>query len=315
MNANDVIESYIADVAAKLPRKQRDDVALELRSLLHDELKARAEALGRSADAAMAIDMARAFGRPADVAARYRPPLTIIDPADGPTFVRASVIGLAIIWSLGLLSLLRTPVDSTGDMLLALGRWWGGILIPSLWWPGLLVVSFGTASWVRRQSPQTSEWKPRAADRVQGGSTTMVMGLVGILCGLSVLVDPRGWLEALSGGRAAPAALEALTYTDAFRHRQAPWLFVLLLLNIPILVAVMANGRWSNTLRRIWSGLSLLLCAVLVWTVLDGPVFQGQASDRAIKPALVVAIAYTLFDVGMTLYRSARPGPNRLPQA
>ena len=86
MNANDVIESYVTDVAAQLPRKQRNDVAFELRALLDEELQAKAEAAGRGADAAMATELVRAFGRPADVAARYRPTLTIIDPADGHAF-------------------------------------------------------------------------------------------------------------------------------------------------------------------------------------------------------------------------------------
>ena len=79
MNANDVIESYVADVAAKLPRKQRNDVAFELRSLLAEELQGKAEAAGRAADATMATELVNAFGRPAEVAARYQPTLTVID--------------------------------------------------------------------------------------------------------------------------------------------------------------------------------------------------------------------------------------------
>ena len=47
MNANDVIESYITDVALRLPRRQRNDVAFELRALLHEELQARADDAGR----------------------------------------------------------------------------------------------------------------------------------------------------------------------------------------------------------------------------------------------------------------------------
>jgi hypothetical protein len=46
MNANDLIDSYVADVARLLSRKQRDDVAFELRALLAEELDAKAEAAG-----------------------------------------------------------------------------------------------------------------------------------------------------------------------------------------------------------------------------------------------------------------------------
>ena len=93
MNANDVIECYVTDVAVQLPRKQRNDVAFELRALLNEELQAKADADGRPVDAAMAIAFLQGFGRPADVAARYRPALTIIDPADGHSFWRAICSG------------------------------------------------------------------------------------------------------------------------------------------------------------------------------------------------------------------------------
>ena len=48
MNANDVIESYVTEVALQLPRKQRNDVAFELRALINEELQGKAEESGRS---------------------------------------------------------------------------------------------------------------------------------------------------------------------------------------------------------------------------------------------------------------------------
>ncbi|MCY7353560.1 MAG: hypothetical protein LH470_00435 [Lysobacter sp.] len=311
MNANDLIESYVTDVAVQLPRKQRNDVAFELRALLEEELQAKAEVAGRGVDAAMATELLHAFGRPVDVAARYRPTLTIIDPADGRNFLWAAVIGLAIIWCAGLLMRLRQPIDSGWDFLSALGQWWGSTVIPSLWWPGVLVVGFGVASWARQRWPRTSEWKPHTRDRIHGGRATMVMGLVGILCGLYVLIDPRWLLDVLWGGRAAPAAYEALTYTDTFLQRQAPWLLVLILLNIPVFIAVIVSGRWSATMRRIQDGLGLVTCAVLAWTVLDGPVFLAPSSDRTVKFFLVLIVAFTLINMGIKLHRSVRPTPNQ----
>ena len=313
MNAKDVIESYVTDVAVQLPRKQRNDVAFELRALLDEELQAKAEAAGRGADAAMATELVRAFGRPVDVAARYRPTLTIIDPADGHKFLRAAVIGLVIIWCLGLLLALRRPIDSGWDFLSVLGQWWVGTVIPSLWWPGLLVVNFGLASWVRRRWPQTSKWKPREGDLTPGSRAGMVMGLVGILCGIFVLIEPRWLLDVFWGGRAAPAAYEALTYTDTFRQRQAPWLLVLLMLNIPMFITVIVKGRRPALMQRLEVGLSLVLCAVMAWTVLDGPVFLAPSSDRTVKFFLVLIVAFTLIGLGI-MHRSVRPTPNRSPE-
>lgn len=309
MNANDVIESYVAEVAVQLPRRQRNDVAFELRALLDEELQAKANAAGHAADAAMAIALLRAFGRPEDVAARYRPAVTIVDPVDGRNFLRALFIGLAIIWCLGLLAHLRQPLASGEHVLSALGRWWGGTVVSSLWWPGLLVVGFGTAAWVRRRWPRTAEWKPRAGDRIQGGRAGLAVGLVGILCGVFVLVNPHWLLDVVWGGRAAPAAYEALTYTDTFLRRQALWLLALLLLNVPLLIAVIVKGRWSAGLRRAETGLAVATCAAMAWTVLDGPVLIAPHADRTAKFLIAAIIAYMLIHFGVSGYRSVKPTP------
>ena len=311
MKANELIESYVTDVAVQLPRKLRNDVAFELRALLTDELQGRAEAAGRAPDEAMTIDLLRAFGRPSEVAARYRPPLTIIDPADGRAFLRATLVGLAVIWIAGLWMHWQQSVESGAGALHVVGRWWGGTVIPSLWWPGLLVVGFGLAAWAGRRRPQSLEWKPRAGDRIQGGRATLVLGIIGILCGIFLLSDPHWLLDVAWGGRAAPAAYEVMTYTDSFRQHQAPWLFGALALNVPLLIAVLVNGRWSPLLRRLQDGLGLLTCAVMAWTLLDGAVFKAVTTDRAFKLALVLGIVSTLITLAIRLHRRVRPNPSR----
>jgi hypothetical protein len=315
MNANEVIECYVADVAVRLPRKQRNDVAFELRALLNEELQAKADAAGRSADAAMATELLQAFGWPADVAARYRPTLTIIDPADGHAFMRATLIGLAVIWCAGLLKALQQPIGSGWDLLTPLSQWWLGTVVPSLWWPGMLVVGFAMAARARRRRPHTAVWTPRAGKRTHANRITMALGIVGILCGVFVLIDPRWLLDVIWQGRAAPIAYEALTYTETFRQRQAPVLLGLLLLNIPILIAHMLSSRWSPALRRIETALSLVLCAVMIWTVLDGPVFMTANSDSTAKFAMVLITAITLIGYGIQAFRRVRPKPNRHVQA
>lgn len=311
MNANDVIESYVTDVALRLPRRQRNDVAFELRALIDEGLQDRAEAEGRAVDAAMATDFLQAFGRPEDVAARYRPTLTIIDPADGRSFLRATVIGLAIIWCLGLLERLQQPIGSGAELLGVIAQWWLGTVVASLWWPGVLVVYFGVAAWVHRRWPNTAVWKPRSGDRIQGGRAGMVMALVGMLCGTYVLLDPRVVLDIVWNGRAALVAYEALTYTDTFLHRQAPWVLATLLLNIAVFMVVIAMGRWSALMRRIETALSLITCALLAWTVLDGPVFMTGRSDGTAKFLVALIVAYTLIHFAVKAYRRIRPMPDR----
>ena len=310
MTANEVIDCYVTDVALQLPRKQRNDVAFELRALIDEGLREQAGASGRVVDAAMATEFLNTFGRPAEVAARYRPTLNIIDPEDGHAFRRATVIGLAIIWALGLLARLLQPVDAGAGLLGALGQWWGGTVIPSLWWPGVLVVGFAGSAWSRRRWPQTSPWKPRAVDRIHGGRGALVMAIVGIACGLYVLAHPRWLLDYFWGGRAAPAAYAALTYADAFVQGQALWLLALLLLNIPMLAGVLVQGRWSPLMRRLQAALALLTCAVMAWTIADGPVFATAPSDRTAKFVLLLIVVLMLLDMAIKRIRRVSPTPD-----
>ncbi|WP_158549227.1 hypothetical protein [Lysobacter silvisoli] len=311
MNAQEVIESYVADVALRLPRKQRSDVAFELRMLLNEELQAKADAAGREADADMAIALARAFGRPGDVAARYRPTLTIIDPEDGRSFLRATVIGMAAIWGLGLLQKLGQPMDTTGQALGAIGQWLGGTVVGSLWWPGVLVVGFAMAAWSRRRSPDSAAtWTPRAADHLPGGRAAMVLGLIGIVLGIAAMLEPRWILDLFWGGRAAPAAYEALTYTDTFRQRQGPVLLLLVLFNVPMLLIAIARGRWPASLQRMQWVLTPLTCAAMLWTVFDGPMMMTDRSDSVAKFCLAVIAAISLIDVAVKAVRKVKPAPN-----
>lgn len=310
MNANDVIEAYVTEVALLLPRKLQGDVAFELRALLHEELEDRSAAEGRVADAAMATEFLNAFGRPAEVAARYRPSLIIIDGADGHAFARAAIIGLVLIWSLGLWSALQRPIDSGSDLLLALGHWWTATVLPSPWWPGVLGCGFGLAAWARRRWPQTAPWTPRDPDRIGGGRTAMVMGVLGILCGVTVLFEPRWLLDLMFGGRAAPAAYAALTYADSFRQSEGLLLLTLLLLNIPLLLTVIVKGRWSPWLRHFELGLSLAISVAMVWSVFAGPIFIVSAADRTTKLLMLVIVACILIGLGIQRYRRVRPSPN-----
>lgn len=310
MNSKDMIEAYVHDVARQLPRKQRNDVAFELRALLGEELQARADGAGRVADAAMTLEMLRAFGRPEDVAARYQPVLTIIDPADARQFLRALFIGLGLIWSLGLLANLGQPMHSVSDVLVMLGRWWTGTVLSSLVWPGALVVCFGLAAWARRRWPDKGQWQPREADRIQGGRAALALGILGMGLGLFSLAQPSWILDFFWNGHAAPAAYKALSYTPDFLQVKGPLLFVLVALNVPLFTAVFVAGRWSPSLRLAETVLGLVVCAVLAWTVLGGPVMQSAASDGLLKLLLVVIIAGTLLERGIRWQRSVRPMPN-----
>lgn len=309
MNANQIIEAYVADVAIRLPRARRNGVAFELRTLLHEELQDRADAAGREADAAMATEYLNAFGHPVDVAARYRPQLGIIDPADGPAFLRASVVGLLLIWTAGLLA--EWPSLASGEHTLSvIGRWWVGTVVGSLWWPGVLVTGYGLAHWIRSTRARAPAWAPRSADRIAGSRATLALGLVGIVCGLLVLVQPVRLLEIVLGGQVPDAARQALAYVDDVWRGPMAVLLGLVALNVPLLLWVMVAGQWSAALRRVETALALATCAVMAWTVFAGPVFASAAADKTFRFALVMLIALIAWQQGARLYHRVTPRPD-----
>ena len=85
------------------------------------------------------MSLVRGYGHPNEVAARYQPPWTIIDPADSTSFMRAAIIGAGALVLLGALSKWLPSLPGTADNLVKIG-----ILV----WLGLLVVAFGAKNWI-----------------------------------------------------------------------------------------------------------------------------------------------------------------------
>ena len=95
MTAEELIDSYVADVVTLLPRPQRRDVSHEQRMLLREE--ASAAAGGHASQEQATRVLLASFGRPAEVAARYGSPVTLIDPADTRSFLTLAAAGAALI--------------------------------------------------------------------------------------------------------------------------------------------------------------------------------------------------------------------------
>ena len=282
MDADALVESYIADVVKHLPRSQRADVAAELRSLLADELAER----GRD----HARDLLVGFGRPAEVAARYGPPRTVIDPADSRRFIRLSVIGVAVIWIGGALSADTFRI------------WWEEYAVAALVWPGALVIGFATTAWVRRRWPHRAAWKPprrppRDPDHVNrlGWSAALVFFVAGTV----TLVFAQPLLDLVTGG-GAPGVL---TYDETFARRIAPWLLTLMVTHLVFLGVLVVKGRWTARLRRIDAALGLAICGVMTWAIVAGPVYTARAADEAAKGISALIVLVSLVGLAVTARR------------
>jgi hypothetical protein len=279
MTADQVIEIYIDDIVRLLPKRQRDDVAAELRALLSEELSARARDLGRSPDEALALSLVRGYGPPNQVAARYQPAWAIIDPADTRSFLRAAIIGAVGLVMLSALRSFLPPMPGTSDDLIRL-------LI--LAWLGILVLTFGIKSWFRRSWPSKVQWKPRDRYRTNRIGTAI---LVPVASAILILYAAPAWvLDRVSGGRLDTSWA---AYTADFERLRLPW-FIGCLAGLLALQAFAAiRGRWSRLTRRLDIGLNMVLAGVVLSFAVTGNIFQSSAADQTARSVLaLVAVIY-----------------------
>jgi hypothetical protein len=288
MHATEVIETFIEDTARFLPRRQRDDVATELRSLLSEELQARAQESGRPPDESLALSLVRGYGRPNEVAARYQPPWAIIDPADSTSFIRAALIGAGALVLLGAISKRLPSLQGTAESLVKIGI---------LYWLGLLVVAFGAKSWIRRRWPATGLWEPRNRDRASRLGTAVVVPIA-TFC-VVLYAAPTWVLGQLSGGRFDTSWA---AYTAEFQRLRLPCFIGLLGGLLALLSLVAIQGRWSRLTRCINIGLNMALACLVLFFAVDGNIFQSSVVDQIARDVLALVGVIYLPSVGVQLF-------------
>jgi hypothetical protein len=288
MHATAVIEAYIDDIVRLLPRRHRDDVAAELRTLLNEDLRARAQELGRSPDQDVALSLVRGYGRPNDVAARYQPVWTIIDPADSRSFARAAIIGAGALIVFSAFFRLRPSVSATADDLVKIGI---------LAWLGLLVVAFGVKNWIHWRWPATAAWQPRDRDRVNRIGTAVVVPIASFF--VILYAAPTWVLDLISGGRFETSWA---AYTADFQRLVLPWLIGLCVGLLALLSFVAIQGRWRRLTRRINVGLNMALACLILACAVNGNIFSSSSVDQIARSVLALVALIYVPSVGVQLY-------------
>ncbi|MBO9706718.1 MAG: hypothetical protein J7521_00775 [Caulobacter sp.] len=95
----DLLDRYLAAVAALLPKDQRQDIVAELRDVLLTRIEAREAELGRTLDRGETEALLKAFGHPIAVAGRFGPVRGLIGPELYPFYAFAvkAALGLAAV--------------------------------------------------------------------------------------------------------------------------------------------------------------------------------------------------------------------------
>ena len=290
MSTNDVIESYVVDVIRRVPRKERNEIGLELRGLLAEMLADRAQSQGKAADDAMVLAMLREFGTPAEVAARYRPPGMTIIPADGTqSFALMALGGLGLQWALTL------PRVFEGQPLVS---WWFTWGLGSFWWPGFMVVMSMLAAALRHAGFFKPTWRPRVVDPDRVERLPSIFGLVCAAVGVAFMVCLPWMVKAMPG-----PFPQIFAFDPAFLRVRAPLALLLWGVMFAVWLAVLSKGRWSSATRRLEVGLNLAFAVVLVWWITAGDIFQAKPTDDGAKGALALVVVIIVADLLYRLFR------------
>ena len=121
---SDLIDRYLAAVAALLPKASRQDIVAELRDLVMNRVEEQEAALGRPLDKKAMEALLREVGHPIAVAGRYGPHKALIGPELYPFWAFGVKVALAIAAIAALVPAIVLLVTGQGDQHAITGVVW-----------------------------------------------------------------------------------------------------------------------------------------------------------------------------------------------
>ena len=294
----ELIERYVHKVASGLPRRTREDVREELRSLLLESLAERGREQGRPEDEEMAAALLREFGKPEEVAMRYHEPRYLIGPKLYSAYMFVVLLVLGIMAGIVIAAKLLT-----GRLDWSLPTALVELALTNV---GLLTVIFAVIERVEaRKGTQEKEWDPMKLEAVKDHDKVDIAGHVfgmWMLVALAFVFNVRfEWVDFL--------------FRDEFAFF-IPLLNLVWAADFALSFVLLQRGRWDLQLRwmdlAIGAGGLLVLGAILYMTPFTA---MGRLF---VRPVIAVIAVIGLIEVvaqsakvaarisGRALARSAR---------
>ncbi len=246
MNPEEMIDGYIVEVGSLLPKKGREDIQRELRSLIQDEVETRAEASDRDVSVSLVSDVLIEFGSPEEMAVQYRGEKYLIGPRWFPLFQMVATIVFFVLtavhlvafavsyWGIGAVNLFSPGRGLVEAYLQAIGISFAIITLIF----GLLERYYGSDF---APEIETEAWKPTmiqpADDPDRINRWEVITGVV-----FSILFVGAALIFL------APKGILGWVITDAFRPLLP--LFVASVIADGVVSGLVAwRGRWTTLLR------------------------------------------------------------------
>jgi hypothetical protein len=292
-----VIDAYVNEVAARLPHKLRGDVALELRSLLTEQLNAAGTAAGRAPDQEMALELVNDLGQPDAVARRYRTEtFELIRPEHVPAFFRLVALSVGLQWALTLPMVAHSSFSA----------WWVSWGLGAFWWVGVLFTVFATMARFPRPAEGAAgshapAWRPWTEDiALRPGASWVHFGLCAVL---TVFFVSPAWIigHLLTAGTGGAWA----AYDDAFGRFLLPPLIALMIARLILFALVAIRQRSSSLVEDLRLGLWVVFVALLWWAQLRWTFFSNPGVNFGFKCWLAIFLIANTGQIAVCVPRFA----------
>lgn len=344
--ANDLLERYLYKTGEELPKKQRDDVKAELRSLLTDAMEERAAEAGLAVDEEIAAQVLREFGKPEIVAERYRPAgQHLIGPRLYPVYIDVAKIVLVVLACLYLgitgLAVLtnntRLPEMFRPESILGFFESFIKVAFMNL---AILTVVFALIERFGDMRPETGKesWEPRELpaipvkadpDRISIADRVFkIYAIVALFIWVNEFPDTLGfWF--FTGDQT-----RVLRFSDMGLHLPVLLLNIFWALALGLNMWLLKLGRWTRETRWAEFGLGLFGTAIFYMVlvsslfVVEGPsVAEGMGLNpialleaaradlprwgRFLHGILTWFLLFSVIEAGVRLFRIFRRYPIR----
>ncbi len=285
--STNLIDTYVYEVGRRLPRKTRNDIEAEIRSILQDMLEERSQKAGKPVDEEMTLEILKNYGAPDKVAANYLGDRYLVGPRLYPIFMlvlRIVLIVIGVLAAIGLGIALYQTTQTPANALQTTFKAFGNFFTSAFTALGNIVIIFAILEWALYRAggkpeikgqPIENEWDPRSLtkvsspNRVKMGETILeIVGwfvaivlfnfypqIIGFTPSLNGLVESGNWAVGFGNLNFVPLLSEAF-------FRFVPYLTIVWVLTIILDIVLLRLGYWKAWTRIV--SICLMIISIII---------------------------------------------------
>jgi hypothetical protein len=314
MTEQTLIDRYVFEVGNHLPRANRDDVLLELRSILHDMLEERGLEASKKEDTDEIVALLKEFGNPEQVAASYQPERYLVGPQLFPIYELVVMVVWSVMTGFYVLGLLLGGIRGE-DLLPQLAGFFGNYTQTLLYTLGIITVVFfllqraGVSN--EKGSEKEEEWDPRKLPKVEDPDRLKRGELIAdIVFTVAALVVFNAFLDQIRIPLSINGVPHSLTLFNPEFKAFVPMLSIVWAADLALKSFVLARGAWAKWTRAAEALISGAMLYVMYRIITEAVILDLAILDMLIKWVLWIVVVVLVVDLIGGIYRLFFPGRN-----